>query len=51
MILCGCTIEVDMIVARGGCGHLPRQKLGGGQRREERVKKSRVAYVEINSGA
>ena len=31
MILCGCTTEVDGIVARGGCGHPPRQKSGGGR--------------------
>ena len=51
MILCGCTTEVDGIVARGGYGHPPRWKSGGGRRRAERVKKSRVAYLTINDGA
>ena len=53
MILCGCTTEVDGIVARGGYRHPPpppRRKAGGGWRREERVKKIRVAYVTNNDG-
>ena len=29
----------------------PRRKLGGGRRRAERVKNSRVAYVTINNRA
>ena len=61
MILCGCTTEVDRRVVRGGYGHPPRRKSGGGQRRAEkggegrrrvdRVKKSGVSYVTINDGS
>ena len=51
MILCGCTTEVDGRVARGGCGHPPRHKSGGGRRRADKVKKSRDAYVTLNDGA
>ena len=57
MILCGCTTEVDGRVARGGCGHPPRRKSGGGRIRAEKggradkVKKSRDAYVTLNDGA
>ena len=43
MILCGCTAEVDVIVARGGCGNPPQEgirrraeKGGEGQRRVEK---------------
>ena len=43
MILCGCTLEVDGRVARGGYGHPPpRGKSGGGRRRAEQVKKNGV---------
>ena len=51
MILCGCTKEVDERVARGRYGHPPRRKSGRGRRRAERVKKSRVAYVNIDNEA
>ena len=51
MILCGCMEELDRRVARGGCGHPPIQKSGGGRRRAEQVKKSGVAYVTINDRA
>ena len=40
--------EVNRRVARGGYRNPPRWKSGGGRRRAERVKKSRVAYVTIN---
>ena len=37
-------------VARGGCVHPPpSRKIGGGWRRSEWVKKSRVSYVTINN--
>ena len=51
MILRGCTTEVDRRVDRGRYRHPSRQKSGGGKRRTEWVKKSRVAYIKINDGA
>ena len=41
--MCGCTTAVDGRVARGGCGHPPRRKSGGGWRRADMVKKNGVA--------
>ena len=53
MILCVCTMKVDSRVVRYRCWHLPPPiwKLGGGWRRAERVKNSRVSYVIINDGS
>ena len=47
MIMCACTTEVDEIVVRGGCGHLPPEgnQAEGGERRSGL---RRIAYLRNN---